>query len=133
MTHIVGNIVGDIEVRFTQGGMQVATFTVAENRRERNPKTKEWEEVPSFFDVVTKFELADHVAESLAKGTLVVCVGEFVQRKWVTKDGENRSKIEFLADHVGPSLRAATVVVTKKPRAGKEVARKYTEEEQEPF
>lgn len=128
MTHIAGNIVGDgPEARYTAGGMAVTTFTVAENRREKNRQTGEWEEVPSFFDVVTKFELADHVAESLEKGTLVVCVGEFVQRKWKTKDGENRSKIEFLAEHVGPSLRNATVVVTKKPREGKNVAKKYDE------
>lgn len=116
MTHIVGNLVNDPDLRFTPGGMPVAEFTVAENRREKDRQTGQWVDVPSFFDVVVKFEQAEHAAESLSKGMRVVCVGEFTQRRWESKDGEKRSKIEFVADEVAPSLKYATATVEKKHR-----------------
>jgi single-strand DNA-binding protein len=126
VSHIVGNIVGDIDLRYTPGGMAVASFTVAENRREKVKGN--FEDVSHFFDVVVKFEQAEQVTESLQKGVRVVCVGEFTQRRWETKEGEKRSKIEFLAEEVAPSLRYATAVVTKKDRPSKKVSEQYSDE-----
>jgi len=44
-----------------------------------------------------------------------VC-GRLEQRSWETPDGDRRSKVEVVADEVGPSLRWATAQVTKNER-----------------
>jgi single-strand DNA-binding protein len=44
--------------------------------------------------------------------------GRLEQRSWETQDGDKRSKIEVVADEIGPSLRWATAQVTKNERRG---------------
>jgi single-strand DNA-binding protein len=115
---LVGNITRDPELRFTSAGVASATFGLAVNRRWRNQQTNDWEEKVSFFDVVCWRELAENVSESLSKGTRVMVVGRLEQRSWDTPEGDKRSKVEVVADEVGPSLRWATAEVTKTDRRG---------------
>jgi single-strand DNA-binding protein len=42
--------------------------------------------------------------------------GRLEQRSWETQDGDKRSKVEVVADEIGPSLRWATATVTKNER-----------------
>jgi single-strand DNA-binding protein len=93
---------------------------LAVNRRWQNRQTNEWEEATSFFDVVTWRDLAEHVSESLSRGSRVIVVGRMEQRSWETQDGDKRSRVEVIADEVGPSLRWATAQVTKSQRSGGE-------------
>ena len=51
---------------------------------------------------------AQHVAESLAKGSRVVVIGRLQQRTRTAEDGSARSTVEVVADELGPSLRWAT-------------------------
>lgn len=111
---LVGNITRDPELRFLPGGSANATFGLAVNRRYN--QGGEWKEETSFFDVVAWRDLAENVAQSLTKGTRVVVVGRLQQRSWETQDGDKRSKVEVIADEIGPSLRWATVQVTKTER-----------------
>jgi single-strand DNA-binding protein len=113
---LVGNITRDPELRFTPGGMAVASFGLAVNRRIQNRQTQEWEERTSFFDVVSYGTLAENVSESLQRGSRIMVQGRLEQRSWETQDGEKRSKIEVIADDIGPSLRWATADVTKNER-----------------
>ncbi len=113
---IVGNLTRDPELRFTPSGQATATFGVAVNRRWQNRQTNEWEEATSFFDVVCWAQLAENAAQSLTKGTRVLVSGRLDQRSWETPDKERRSKIEITADEVAPSLRYATVSVSKNER-----------------
>ena len=110
---LTGNITRDPELRFTPGGMAVASFGVAWNRRKQDG-----EEEVSFFDITCFRDLAENVAESVAKGTRVVIFGTLQQRSWETQDGDKRSKVEILADEVAPSLRWATAEVRKNDRSG---------------
>ena len=113
---IVGNITRDPELRFTPSGQATATFGVAVNRRWQNRQSQEWEEATSFFDVVCWGQLAENAAQSLSKGTRVLVSGRLDQRSWETAEREKRSKIEITADEVAPSLRWATVSITKNER-----------------
>lgn len=113
---LIGNITRDPELRFTPSGAAVANFGLAVNRRWRNQQTNEWEEQVSFFDIVCWRELAENVAESLTKGSRVMVSGRLDQRSWETDQGEKRSKVEVVADEIGPSLRWATAQVTKNER-----------------
>ena len=113
---IIGNVTRDPELRFTPSGQANASFGVAVNRRWQNRQTNEWEEAVSFFDVVCWRELAENVSEGITKGTRVIVTGRLEQRSWETQDGDKRSKIEIVADEVGPSLRWATATVTRNER-----------------
>jgi single-strand DNA-binding protein len=113
---LVGNITRDPELRFTPSGAAVANFGLAVNRRWRNQQTNEWEEQVSFFDIVCWRELAENVSESLTKGTRIMVSGRLDQRSWETENGDKRSKVEVVADEIGPSLRWATAQVSRNER-----------------
>jgi single-strand DNA-binding protein len=113
---LVGNLTRDPELRYTPGGMAVATFGLAVNRRTQDRQTQEWKEQTSFFDVVCYGTLGENVAESLQRGVRVIVSGRLEQRSWETPEGDRRSKIEVIADELGPSLRWATTEVTKNER-----------------
>jgi single-strand DNA-binding protein len=113
---LIGNITRDPELRFTPSGAAVANFGLAVNRRWRNQQTNEWEEQVSFFDIVCWRELAENVSESLTKGTRIMVSGRLDQRSWETENGDKRSKVEVVADEIGPSLRWATAQVSRNER-----------------
>jgi single-strand DNA-binding protein len=111
---LVGNITRDPELRYTPGGMAVVSFGLAVNHRTR--KGDDWEEKAMFFDVSCFGQLAENVAESVSKGARVIVTGRLDFRSWESQDGDRRSKIEVIADEVGPSLRWATAEVAKNDR-----------------
>lgn len=116
---LIGNCTRDPELRYTNSGLQVVGFGVAINQRRRNPDTGQWEDGDtSFFDITCFRELAENVAESVSKGTRVIVSGTLRQRSWQTDDGDRRSKVEVIADEVGPSLRWATADIEKVGRSG---------------
>jgi len=113
---LVGNVTRDPEIRFTTGGRGVASFGLAVNRRYQS--NGEWQEQTSFFDIVCWGSLGENAAASLGKGTRIVVVGRLEQRSWETPDGDKRSKVEVVADELGPSLRWAKASVEKVARSG---------------
>ena len=115
---LVGNVTRDPELRFTASGQATASFGLAVNRVWNDRQTNEKKEAVSFFDIVCWREMAENASESLSKGARVVVTGRLEQRSWETPEGEKRSKIEIVADEIGPSLRWATAQVTKNDRRG---------------
>jgi single-strand DNA-binding protein len=113
---LVGNLTRDPELRYTPTGQATVTFGLAVNRRWQNRQTQEWEEATSFFDIVCWRELAQNVSETLTRGTRVIVTGRLEQRTWESADGERRSKIEVIAEELGPSLRWATASVVRNER-----------------
>jgi single-strand DNA-binding protein len=113
---IVGNLTKDPELRFTPTGQATASFSVAVNRRWQNRQTNQWEEATSFFDVVAWGSLAENLADSVRRGDRVVVEGRLDQRSWENNQGEQRSKSEITANEVAPSLRWATVEISKNQR-----------------
>jgi single-strand DNA-binding protein len=108
-----GNLTDQPEVRYTEGGIARAMFRVAvSGRREQEP--------PSFFTVIVWRDQAEHVAESLGKGSRVVVVGRLQQRAWTAEDGSARSTVEVVADELGPSLRWTTARPERATRGARE-------------
>lgn len=112
---VVGNVTRDPELRFTSSGQALASFGLAVNRRWQN-RNNEWEESTSFFDVTCWAQMAENVAESVPKGARIIVTGRLDQRSWETQEGDKRSKVEIIADEIGPSLRWATAQVVKNER-----------------
>jgi single-strand DNA-binding protein len=113
---VIGNVTRDPELRFTPSGQAIATFGLAVNRRWQNRQTQEWEEQVSFFDVTCWAQLGQNVADTLVKGSRAIVTGRLEQRSWETDQGDKRSKVEIIADEVGPSLRWATAEITRNER-----------------
>ena len=124
-TTICGNLTREPEIRYTKEGQATAQLGVTVNRRWQDKTSGEWHEATSFFDVVCWRDLAENVALSLSKGMRVVVTGRIEQRSWETDEGEHRSKVEIVAEEVGPSLRFATADVQRIQR------RQATEESSE--
>jgi single-strand DNA-binding protein len=103
-----GNLTEVPEVRYTEAGIARVVFRVAVSGRR--------EQEASFFAVIVWRDQAEHVAESLAKGSRVVVVGRLQQRAWTAEDGSARSSVEVVAEELGPSLRWATATTTRATR-----------------
>jgi single-strand DNA-binding protein len=103
-----GNLTEVPEVHYTEAGIARAVFRVAVSGRR--------DQEASFFTVIVWRDQAEHVAESLAKGSRVVVVGRLQQRAWTAEDGSARSVVEVVAEELGPSLRWATATTTRATR-----------------
>jgi single-strand DNA-binding protein len=117
MITIVGNTTAPAELRYTPSGDPVANFTVAENHRKRSPSGEWTDDGATFWPCSVWGQSAENVAESLSeKGMRVVVSGRTKSRTFTTKDGQERTVLEVSVDEVGPSLRYASVRVTRTPR-----------------
>jgi single-stranded DNA-binding protein len=58
------------------------------------------EQEASFFAVIVWRDQAEHVAESLAKGSRAVVVGRLQQGAWTAEDGGARQVVEVVRDHL---------------------------------
>jgi single-strand DNA-binding protein len=115
---IVGNLTNDPELRFTPSGAAVASFTVASTPRSFDRQSGEWKDGETLFMRCSVWrQAAEHVAESLQRGTRVVVQGRLKSRSFETREGEKRTVIEMEADEVGPSLKYATAKVNKTTRS----------------
>jgi single-strand DNA-binding protein len=113
---VVGNLTADPELRYTQGGLAVANFTIASTPRTFDRTANDWKDGEALFLRASCWrEFAEHVAGSLTKGSRVVATGRLKQRSYETKEGEKRTSIELEVDEIGPSLRYATAQVTRAP------------------
>src|SRR6266536_1558406 len=115
---IIGNLTADPELRFTPSGAAVVKFTVAHTPRSK--RGDEWVDgEPTFLDCTAWRQLAENVAESLAKGARVIVTGRLRTDRWETDGrngqpaGEKRSRMVLDVDGVGPELAYATAAVKK--------------------
>ncbi|MFD5424471.1 single-stranded DNA-binding protein [Streptomyces sp. NPDC127084] len=112
---IIGNLTADPEIKFLESGQALARFTVASTPRTFDRETNQWKDGNStFFRCSAWRALAEHVAESLTKGSRVVLSGRIRQHDWQTPEGENRSMLAVEADEIGASLRFTTVTINGK-------------------
>ncbi|WBO66764.1 single-stranded DNA-binding protein [Streptomyces camelliae] len=116
---VVGNLTDDPELRFTPSGAALAKFSVASTPRTYDKTSGQWQDGTAMFLRCTAWrDLAEHVADSLTKGTRVVVTGRLRQHNWQTDQGENRSMLALEVDDIGPSLQFATAKVERVQRKG---------------
>ena len=93
---LIGRLGGDPEVRYTQSGTAVVSFTVATNEKwkdkEGNPQEQtEWHRIVAFA------RLGEICGEYLSKGSLIYIEGRIQTRQWEDKDGNKRYTTEIVA------------------------------------
>ena len=115
---VVGNLTADPEIRTTGSGAAVASFTIASTPRTWNRNTNQFEDGQALFMRCSAWrDMAEHCAQSLAKGMRVIAQGRLTQHSWEDEQHQKRSSVELQVDEIGPSLRYATAQVTKAQRA----------------
>ncbi|TLF33256.1 single-stranded DNA-binding protein [Microbacterium sp. 5K110] len=116
---VVGNAVADPELRYAQNGKPVANFTIASTPRAFDRQSNEWKDGDALFLRCSVWgDPAEHVGQSITKGTRVIAQGRLKQRAYQDREGQNRTAIELEVDEIGPSLRYATAQVTRSGGGG---------------
>jgi len=93
---LIGNVGKDPEMRYTQTGNPVTTFSVAANRRWTTPEGDTREET-EWFNVVTWNKLAETANQYLNKGRKVYIEGRLKTRSWEGQDGQKHYRTEVIA------------------------------------
>ena len=94
---LMGRLTRDPEMRSTQGGTPVCTFTVAIERRF---KTQNGERQADFINCVACRRTAEFVFNHFTKGRMISVVGSIQTRSYTDRDGNNRTA-EVVAEEVG--------------------------------
>jgi len=94
---LIGRLTRDAELKSIASGQAVCKFSIAVNRRKKNGD--QWEDEPNFFDIVVWGRQGESLIQYLVKGKMVAVDGELRQDRW-QQDGQNRSKIEIVANYI---------------------------------
>jgi len=96
---IIGNLGGDPEMRYTQGGTAVANFSVATNEKWKDKDGNQQERV-EWHRIVAFGRLAEVCGEHLTKGKQIYVEGRIQTRSWEDKDGQTRYATEIVASNM---------------------------------
>ena len=91
---LAGNLVRDPELRVTQSGVPVCSFSIAVNR------VRSKSEAVDFFNVSAWRELGETIANYKKKGDPILVEGRLQYRTWEAQDGTKRSSVDVVADNV---------------------------------
>ncbi len=94
---IAGRMVRDPELRRTNSGVAVASFTVAVDRDFAKDGA---EKETDFIDCVAWRQTGEFVNKYFSKGSMAVVSGRLQIRSWTDKDGNKRRNAEIVADNV---------------------------------
>ena len=104
---LMGRLTRDPELRRTQSGTAVASFTLAVDR---DYKPQDGERETDFIDIVAWRGTGEFVSKYFTKGRMAVVEGRLQVRDWTDKDGNKRRSTEVVADNVyfGDSKRSGS-------------------------
>ena len=114
---VMGRMTRDPELRRTNSGTAVASFTVAVDR---DFKSQSGEKETDFIDVVAWRNTAEFASKYFSKGRMAVVEGRLQLRDWTDKNGNKRRSAEIVADNVyfGDSKRDGDDTVQSEPQSG---------------
>ena len=95
---LMGRLTRDPELRHTQSGAAVASFTLAVDRDIKSKDTGE--KATDFIDCVAWRQTGEFVSKYFSKGRMAVVEGRLQIRDWTDKDGSKRRAAEVVADNV---------------------------------
>ena len=93
---LMGRLTREPELRTTQTGISVVSFTLAVDRGFARPGE---EKQTDFIDIVAWRERAEFVSKYFRKGQLVAVEGRLQSRKWEDKHEQKRVNFEVVADN----------------------------------
>lgn len=94
---IMGRLTANPELRQTQSGVNVLSFTVAVDSKFAN---QNGERVTNFIHCVAWRHTSEFIAKYFVKGQMIAIEGNLQSRNFVDKNGNNRSVLEVLVENV---------------------------------
>lgn len=88
---IGGRLTADVELKQTQSGVSVTSFSIAVNRKGADKKT-------DFIDVVAWRQTAEFISKYFKKGSSICIVGNLQKREWTDNNGQKRYSTEVIAE-----------------------------------
>ena len=94
---IMGRLTRDPELRRTQSGTPVTSFSLAVDR---DFKSQSGEKETDFIDIVAWRSTAEFVSKYFAKGSMAVVSGRLQIRDWTDREGGKRRSAEVVVDNM---------------------------------
>lgn len=94
---VMGRLVRDPELRHTQSGLPVCSFSIA---CERDYKDAGGDKQTDFIDIVAWRNTAEFVSKYFTKGRMAVVDGRLQLRDWTDREGNKRRNAEILANTI---------------------------------
>jgi single-strand DNA-binding protein len=95
---IMGRLTRDPELKTTNSGIPVVSFSIAVDRDFADKESGE--RGVDFIDVTAWRHTAEFVSRYFTKGRMAVVSGRLQTRNWTDKDGNKRKAVEIVADNV---------------------------------
>ena len=117
---VSGRLTRDPDIRMTQKGSTVCSFSIANNRSYLDPSTNEWKDEVAYMSVTAFAGLADRLKERIKKGTPVIVEGRLVMSEFTDKSGQQRRELRITASRVqivptGASAQEAGASTNEEP------------------
>ena len=96
---LIGNLGRDPEVRYLEGNVAVARFSVATNESYKDKKG-EWQQITEWHEIVCWRQLAERSEKQLKKGSQVYLEGKLTHRKYQDKEGHDKYITEVVANTI---------------------------------
>jgi len=103
---LIGRLTADPQLKSTQGGQSVASFSIATNRVWLDRQNQKQTEV-QYHNIVVWGRQAEIASQFLKKGALAYVEGRLQTRSWQDQQGQNRKTTEIVAERVQFGPRAA--------------------------
>ena len=95
---LIGRMTRDAELRYTQNGMAVASFSIANNKTYTTNGEKK--EQVSFFNCTAWSKVGEAISKYCKKGDRIGIEGRLQQRAWEDKDGTKRTAIDVVVENI---------------------------------
>jgi single-strand DNA-binding protein len=102
---VVGGVTADPEIKFTNSGKAMCRIRVAVKGRKKDAGGEWTDAEPYYFGVVAFGALAEHVAETVSRGTEVIIQGRMETNVWTDKEDREHRDLNIVAEDFGVSLR----------------------------
>ncbi len=95
---LAGRLTGDPELKQTQSGVSVTSFSIAINRRYSSRNNNEAEQQTDFINLVAWRQTAEFITKYFRKGSAICVTGSIQTRSWQDNQGQKRYSTEVVID-----------------------------------
>lgn len=93
---LTGRLTADPELKTTQSGVSVTSFSIAVERRYKQGEERQ----ADFINIVAWRSSAEFICKYFKKGSMIGIEGSIQTRKYQDRDGNNRTAFEVVANNV---------------------------------
>ena len=95
---LAGRLTSDPELKQTQSGVSVTSFSIAINRRFSSRNSEQAEQQTDFINVVAWRQTAEFITKYFRKGSAICVTGSIQTRSWQDQQGQKRYATEVVID-----------------------------------